>query len=101
MAILTTRGSINAALPQRPITCFDKDLRGFAFWSTSEQWVGKNGLLVATDAQAKTAIAQYQDYFKHIQKSQIFPFSGGTIVQVLQIYQANEMLKPYPRPYGS
>jgi len=102
MAILAPRGSTNAALPQRPITCFDKDLRGFAFWSTNNEWVGKNGLLVTTDAQTKTAIAQYQDYFKHIQKIADIPIQrGGTIVQVIQIYQANEMLKPYPRPYGS
>ena len=33
-------------LTHTPITCFDKDLRGFAFWSRSDQWLGKDALYV-------------------------------------------------------
>ncbi len=25
----------------KPLTCLDPDLRGFAFWSKPQQWVGK------------------------------------------------------------
>lgn len=94
-------GMAIAPLYPKPITCFDKDLRGFAFWSTRNQWVGQDGLLVTSTAQAKLAVKQYQDYFKEIQKIAEIPIQrGGAIVQVLEIYQCKTMLKPYPRPYG-
>jgi hypothetical protein len=34
---------------QRPITTFDTDLRGFAYWSTASEWVGKNALFVTSE----------------------------------------------------
>ncbi|XGV98805.1 MAG: ArnT family glycosyltransferase [Leptolyngbya sp. BL-A-14] len=94
-------GMAIAPLNPKPITCFDKDLRGFAFWSTAEQWVGQNGLLVVAAAQAQAAMQQYHGYFQDIQKVADVPIQrGGAIVQVIEIYQCNRLLKPYPRPYG-
>ncbi len=34
---------------QRPITTFDTDLRGFAYWSTASEWLGKNALFVTSE----------------------------------------------------
>ncbi len=34
---------------QRPITTFDTDLRGFAYWSTASDWLGKNALFVTSE----------------------------------------------------
>ncbi len=94
-------GMAIAPLNPKPITCFDKDLRGFAFWSTRKQWVGQSGLLVTTALQAQLAVDQYQNYFQDIQKVADVPIQrGGAIVQVIEIYQCKTMLKPYPRPYG-
>jgi hypothetical protein len=31
---------------QTPMTCFSQDVRGFAFWSKADQWLGKDGLYV-------------------------------------------------------
>ncbi len=94
-------GMAIAPLHPKPITCFDQDLRGFAFWSTRDQWVGQDGLLVTTAAQAQSALNQYQPYFKTIQKvADISLQRGGAIVQVIEIYQCQTLLKPYPRPYG-
>ena len=91
-----------APLHPKPITCFDHDLRGFAFWSTPEQWVGHRGLLVTTAVQARSALKQYQSYFRDIQKIAEIPLQrGGVIVQTIAIYQCNTLLKPYPRPYGN
>jgi 4-amino-4-deoxy-L-arabinose transferase-like glycosyltransferase len=102
VAILAPRGSTNISLPQLPITCFDQDLRGFAFWSTGDQWVGRDGLLITTEQQAKGAIAQYQGYFKQIHKIADIPIKrGGAIVQIIQVYQCDRLLKPYPRSYGT
>ena len=102
VAILAPRGSTNISLPQLPITCFDQDLRGFAFWSTGDQWVGRDGLLVTTEQQSERTIAQYQGYFKQIHKIADIPIRrGGNIVQVIQVYQCDRLLKPYPRSYGN
>jgi len=91
-----------APLNPKPITCFDKDLRGFAFWSTRTQWVGQSGLLVTSAAQARSALKQYQGYFQDIQKIAEVPIQrGGAIVQVIEIYQCKTLIKAYPRPYGA
>jgi len=94
-------GMAIAPLNPKPITCFDKDLRGFAFWSTRTQWVGQSGLLVTSAAQARSALKQYQGYFQDIQKIAEVPIQrGGAIVHVIEIYQCRKLLKPYPRPYS-
>ncbi len=94
-------GMAIAPLQPKPITCFDQDLRGFAFWSTPDQWVGQDGLLVTSASQASRTLKQYQAYFQTIQKVADLPIRrGGTIVQVIAVYQCQRLLKPYPRPYG-
>jgi 4-amino-4-deoxy-L-arabinose transferase-like glycosyltransferase len=88
----------------KPITCFDKDLRGFAFWSKPKQWVGKNAIYLGTktfdvDLDAKK---RYPSYFKSLTKLGEIPIRrGGEVVETFSVYQAQQMLKPYPRPYGN
>ncbi|MBD2035807.1 glycosyltransferase family 39 protein [Leptolyngbya sp. FACHB-321] len=94
-------GMAIAPLQPKPITCFDQDLRGFAFWSTPDQWVGQDGLLVTSASQSSRTVKQYQAYFQTIQKVADLPIRrGGAIVQVVEVYQCQRLLKPYPRPYG-
>lgn len=86
-----------------PITCLDKDLRGFAFWSRSDQWLGKDALYVtpATFHRQKSPLARYQTYFSSLQEIGTVPIRrGGTVTQVISVYQAKIQLLPYPRPYG-
>jgi 4-amino-4-deoxy-L-arabinose transferase-like glycosyltransferase len=95
-------GMAIAPLRSLPITCFDPDPRGFAFWSTSQEWVGQTGLLVTPQGRASDTIAQYQDYFAQIQKLADLPIRrGGVVVQLFSVYQCRHLLKPYPRPYGN
>jgi 4-amino-4-deoxy-L-arabinose transferase-like glycosyltransferase len=88
----------------KPITCFDKDLRGFAFWSKSQQWIGKNSIYLGTktfdvDRDAKQ---RYPSYFKSLTKLGEIPIRrGGEVVETFSVYQAQQMLKPYPRSYGN
>ena len=88
----------------KPITCFDSNPRSFAFWSNPQQWVGKNAIYLSTKA-AKVdldAINLYPTYFKKIAKLGEIPIRrGGAIIQTFSIYQAQNMLKPFPRPYGN
>jgi 4-amino-4-deoxy-L-arabinose transferase-like glycosyltransferase len=90
-------GMAIAPLNPPPMTTFNEDLRGFAFWSTATEWVGKNGLYVTSNRLPDAA--PYQDYFQTITKIGEIPIQrGGTTVETVQVYQAMNLLKPFPRP---
>ena len=88
----------------KPLTCFDTDLRGFAFWSKPKQWLGKNAIYIGSktfdvDLDAKN---RYPSYFKKLTKLGEIPIRrGGEIVETFSVYQAQYLLKPFPRPYGN
>ena len=88
----------------KPITCFDKDPRGFAFWSKPKQWIGKNAIYIGSkqfDVELD-AKRRYPSYFQNITKLGEIPIRrGGKTVQTFIVYQAQKMLKPFPRPYGN
>jgi hypothetical protein len=100
-------GQIGMALEpnyHKPIACFDSDLRGFAFWSEAQQWVGKNALYIGTKTFEVDLDAQkrYPDYFSKLTRIGEIPIlRGGEAVETFSIYQAEKMLKPFPRPYGN
>ncbi len=88
----------------KPLTCFDEDLRGFAFWSRPQQWIGKNAIYLGSKTFEVDLDAQkrYASYFQKITKLGEVPIRrGGEIVGTFSVYQAQKMLKPYPRPYGN
>ncbi len=102
-----TGGQIGMAIEpiyHKPVTCFDADLRSFAFWSKPKQWVGKNAIYVGSktfevDVDAKT---RYPSYFSSLTKLGEIPIlRGGAIVEIFSIYTAQNMLKPFPRLYGN
>jgi 4-amino-4-deoxy-L-arabinose transferase-like glycosyltransferase len=89
-----------APLTPKPITCFNADLRGFAFWSDAADWVNQRGLLVTLAPQ--TDLAQYQPYFAALTLLGQLPLRrGGEIVQTVTLYTTTPLLRPYPRPYGN
>ncbi|MGI8505016.1 MAG: ArnT family glycosyltransferase [Hassallia sp.] len=92
-------------LADTPITCFDigKDLRGFAFWSKPGQWLGKDALYITTAPfnLRKDLMANYRTYFKSLSAIETIPIRrGGVVINVVYVYQAKTLLKPYPRSYG-
>ncbi|MDX2228326.1 MAG: glycosyltransferase family 39 protein [Leptolyngbyaceae cyanobacterium bins.349] len=90
-------GMAIAPLNPPPITTFNDDLRGFAFWSTAEAWVGKNGLYVTSKRLPNESV--YRDYFQRIEAIAEIPLQrGGVTVETIQVYQAEKLLKPFPRP---
>jgi len=85
-----------------PVTCFDKkDLRGFAFWSTADQWLGKTGLYL-TSSRFQTnedSAAEYVPYFQQFEKlGEVSLQRGGLVVDKFYVYRGKNLLKPYPRP---
>jgi len=92
-------------LADTPITCFDigKDLRGFAFWSKPGQWLGKDALYITTAPfnLRKDLMASYRSYFSSLNEIETIPIRrGGVVINVVYVYQAKALLKPYPRSYG-
>jgi hypothetical protein len=88
----------------KPVTCFDEDLRGFAFWSKPNQWLGKNAIYLGTKTFEVDLDAnkRYPSYFQKMTKLGEVPIlRGGEIVETFSVYQAQKLLKPYPRPYGN
>ncbi len=89
-------------LQRKPITCLDqRDMRGFAFWSTAEQWVGKTGLYLTTDRfqTQENSAAEYEPYFQQFVKIGEVPlYRGGVEVDRIHVFQGQNMLKPFPRP---
>jgi Dolichyl-phosphate-mannose-protein mannosyltransferase len=86
----------------KPIDCFDKDPRGFALWWKPKQWINKNAIYIGSktfevDIDAKN---RYPSYFKKLTKLGEIPIRrGGEVVETFSIYEAEKMLKPFPRPY--
>lgn len=99
-------GSIGMALMpsfQKPVTCFSLDMRGFAFWSKPDQWLGKDALYITISRfQKKNEItAEFQTYFNSLEEIGTVPIRrGGAVTEVFYVYQAKKLLKPYPRIYG-
>ncbi len=86
-----------------PITCFSEDLRGFAFWSEPDAWLGKDGLYITSERFEDEAnnLGIYREYFQSISPiGEISLQRGGETVEVFKVFRARTLLKPYPRPYG-
>ena len=87
-----------------PITCFDRrDLRGFAFWSTANQWVGKTALYITADrfeTPQEDSSTEFVPYFQTFTKlGEVVLRRGGVIVDRIHVFQGTNLLKPFPRPY--
>ena len=86
-----------------PITCFASDMRGFAFWSKRDRWLGKDALYITLDRfyRKKDLTERYRDYFSSLQEIGTVPIRrGGGVIEIVHVLQAKTLLKPYPRPYG-
>lgn len=93
-------GMAIAPITDVPITCFDEDLRGFAFWQSSKPWLGQDGLYITLKIFAEP-ITKYDGYFDQITPlEEINIQRGGQTVQTFQVYRATSLRQPYPRPYG-
>lgn len=90
-------GMAIAPLNPPPVTALTEDLRGFAFWSTADEWVAKTGLYVTSTRLPDATM--YRPYFEAIESAGEIPIQrGGVTVETIQIYRAINLLKPFPRP---
>jgi hypothetical protein len=96
-------GMALAPLADTPTTCLCDDIRGFAFWSRADEWVGKDGLYITISRfnDKKDLTDKYRAYFSSLQALATVPIRrGGAVTETIYVYQGKTLLKPYPRPYG-
>jgi 4-amino-4-deoxy-L-arabinose transferase-like glycosyltransferase len=96
-------GMAIAPLTSAPVTSWDGDLRGFAYWSKPSQWVGQDAVYITADRFINrfNTVPQYKPYFQQFDKlGEVLIRRSGKVINVFHVYQGQQMLKPFPRPYG-
>jgi 4-amino-4-deoxy-L-arabinose transferase-like glycosyltransferase len=95
-------GQVGMALQPlgKPVTCFDQDLRGFAYWTKPTEFIGKSGLYVMSE-QFGEPLSKYADQFDQITPIADVPlYRGGQVVQMFRVYRTSPLRVGFPRLYG-
>jgi hypothetical protein len=84
----------------KPVLCYHKgDARGFAFWSSPEDWVGMDGILIILD-DAPRYPHQYERYFDRIELAAEFPMTrGGKPYRNVRVFRCIHQNEPFPFDY--
>jgi hypothetical protein len=80
-----------------PVLCYDpRDPRGFAFWIRPKEWLGWNGLFVATsDAPIDPKVLE--QFFRRVEFAAEFPMArGGNPFRTVRVYRCIEQVQPVP-----
>jgi 4-amino-4-deoxy-L-arabinose transferase-like glycosyltransferase len=79
--------------------CYNSlDARGFAFWTTREQFLGRTGLLVTVGEHDTTATArEFAPIFTRVTLAADFRMTrGGTPFRPVRVYRCETQVQPYP-----
>ena len=84
-----------------PVTSFTVDPRGHAFWFNQSNWKGKDALLISlADTTQAEFLSELGPYFEKITPlTEIATQRGGENSEIFYLYQASNLIKPYPYPY--
>ena len=95
-------GKVDYALGGRlPVLCLNPwDPRGYAFWETSEQCLGKDGILVSTKRFIEEPTSWYGKHFDKIEPLQTVAVTRGQVTgDTLRLYYCHKLRVPYTQPY--
>jgi hypothetical protein len=96
-------GKVDYALGGRlPVLALSStDPRSFAFFDSTERWVGKDGILVSTRPHLAEVTSRYGDFFDRIEPLGTVPVGrDGRHEATLYLYRGVALKRPYPLPYG-
>lgn len=85
-----------------PVACYHSlDARGFAFWSSPEEYVGKTGFYVVADEYDETAtLREYAGFFEAMKLEAEFTMTrGGKPFRPVRVYRCERQVMPYPFDY--
>lgn len=89
-------------LTQVPVTVFSQDPRGFAFWYSPDQWVGKTALYITSSSfsQQPESLKTFRAYFASVEKIDAVSIRrGGTVTETFNLFVAKQLVQPYFYPY--
>jgi 4-amino-4-deoxy-L-arabinose transferase-like glycosyltransferase len=80
-----------------PVACYHPhDSRGFALWSHPDDWVGRDGILVAIDNRSIEP-GCFDRWFARIAPLGQFPIvRGGLPVHTVRLFRCERQLQPFP-----
>lgn len=79
-----------------PVLCYNTDARGFAYWTSPEDWVGHDGLFVCVGERPYDPAA-YGRYFTSIEMAAEFPMTrNGDEVRRVRVYRCVSQVQPFP-----
>jgi hypothetical protein len=83
--------------PSTPILCYHGwDSRSFAFWSRPEDWVGRDGILVAINDHINEPHC-YEKWFRRIEPIGSFEVSrAGSPVRKIRLFRCEDQVAPFP-----
>lgn len=89
-----------APLSDLPVTCFSNDARGFMFWTSQQELVGKNGLYITSKrfAAMPKIHKEFTTYFANFTEIAQIPLKrAGEITEIFYVYQGEKLVKPYEK----
>ena len=94
-------GKVDYALRGRkPVLNLHWDARNLAFLNRTENWLGKDGVLVTTARFREEALRDLPEYFRQITRlDEVTVSRGGRPEVTLYLYYCTDLRKPYPLPY--
>ncbi|HWE38168.1 MAG TPA: glycosyltransferase family 39 protein [Isosphaeraceae bacterium] len=79
-----------------PVACYTADPRNFAYWSRPSDWVGRDGLLVAIDAN-ELEPEYYRRWFRRIEPVGVVELRrAGSVVRTARLYRCEGQTWPFP-----
>ncbi|HYB43517.1 MAG TPA: glycosyltransferase family 39 protein [Candidatus Methylomirabilis sp.] len=77
------------------------DPRNFAFLDSTERWLGKDGILVSTNASLAAVSDYYAEFFERaVPLGSVELGRRGRHEVTLYLYRFEKLRRPYPLPYG-
>jgi 4-amino-4-deoxy-L-arabinose transferase-like glycosyltransferase len=90
-------GQVAFAMPEGSVVlCYSADPRSFGIWSRPNDWVGRDGVLVAVDDRSAEP-GCFEPYFKQIKPAGDFWVSrGGRPARHVRIFRCVGQVRPFP-----
>ncbi len=77
------------------VACLNRDARSFTFWSSPDDWVGKDGIYVRIE-ESTTEPRVYQPWFTRIEPLASIPIvRRGTPLETIRLYRCVRQTDPY------
>jgi hypothetical protein len=79
-----------------PVTCYNVEPRSYAFWSSPEDWVGRDGIFIES-ARVADAFPRYGQFFARYESiGSVQIFRRGIFVREVYFYRGSNQARPFP-----